>query len=1196
MKKKVRIYRAPDGQGAIINKTSKFLKKAQEGGMPDPNTMGYPGQQPQQAQVTEDQVAQSIVVDISNGRPKEETVMRLVNVLGQEPMMADQYYEQIYSALQQKQQESESAAEEEDEEVEETASSYQAPEMIVDDWSENNSNTQMANDIAAEDEDVDYGDDDQVASDILRQFGGVSPVIVPVRQDGGEAYPIQFPGVEAYLPPNMNEILNGQTDVLTGQAWSPVEESQAGVAPDEEPDDSYRKGGQYKKDKRSYVNSVMKLVKKQMGGEDMSKNGDTDPRGEDVRKQRLNSFLGTVKNQSNLAKTKEQAEQQFDQMMMQQQQMQQAYPMEQPMAQYGMQMRRGLFGRPKMPRGFDFIYGMPPITKMDVTKSGLFGRPRHYTLEFGDYSPMPGMPGSGAGFYGYGQTSTTKTGKTKGRIITETIAKTVNNEAIKDVATDTPNSTATNKPSLEEMRKAAAAAGYDPWNTTSVNTDPNSTASNLKENIATSKDSRRADVNTQKDDLVLNNSNTKREETKQENEIEKLIKSQIRPAAKKDKWGRPEGSKWYGFDPKKKIYTQGAKSKSLINLNPLVINPVSLSQITPFGYEEGGIINNPMPDQFGNLQQFVYGGDEPYITQADIDDVYSKDTSDPYFAMGGLTTYQNKGEVKSNEFFSKSLYDDYRKKVGDKLNMSLRDDLSAQELFEMGQKAGISFGNNEITTAPKKQTTTTVRQFNPYANVGYGPYNTIGGLFPANLVTNMGTWGKVKRGPYNKATGMMIPGAGFGPNTQIRSIDVTKSGMFGKPKKYTINYTNQEMDPRKQNLISLPGKEDANVAAEQQGSKAGKFSNTKGLKAGSRAKIAMKELFNRYNEQEEVFDGTENNVLPTQKPQGPAVDTSVQDEEAKFLQQQRKQGKMWDENTQSWVSNAIPRMDIRKPSKLDYSPNMLMQKAIMQQRAESIDNRPVGNISYQQRSRAISPSKAQLEELYNRDLMEQQYGGDLRKFVGGMEKFQPGGYKAQSPVVFTDNPAHVGMSNVDMISLNEGIPNLKPSSFWADQASFNEEVPVNAAKQPEQIKTDPTQISSDQAKKAYQATPGDFSIDVKNKTMYQVDPEAAIATVNAGVRGAAGLIDRIKNKKNEAKMYENLTADNLYASDPSRDRGDYDVNTGLYRPNEQGAVHTSRSKQYGGDTNYAEGDVVDMTEEELAQFLKSGGQVEYLNY
>jgi hypothetical protein len=212
-------------------------------------------------------------------------------------------------------------------------------------------------------------------------------------------------------------------------------------------------------------------------------------------------------------------------------------------------------------------------------------------------------------------------------------------------------------------------------------------------------------------------------------------------------------------------------------------------------------------------------------------------------------------------------------------------------------------------------------------------------------------------------------------------------------------------------------------------------------------------------------------------------------------------------------------------------------------------------------------------------------GGDLSRFTGG----------GNSPVTYTDNPALVGMSNVDMLTLNEGIQGLQPTNFWNDQQSFNEKVPVNTQKQPEEIKMDKAQLSSDQAKKEYQATPGNFSMDFKTKNMWEIDPEGSLATLNAGVRGATGMLNRFTNNKQNSKRFENLTADNLYASDPSRDRGDYDTNTGLYRPNDQGQTWGSRSAQYGGAMNdYYEDEEVDMTEEELADFLANGGEVEYL--
>jgi hypothetical protein len=104
---------------------------------------------------------------------------------------------------------------------------------------------------------------------------------------------------------------------------------------------------------------------------------------------------------------------------------------------------------------------------------------------------------------------------------------------------------------------------------------------------------------------------------------------------------------------------------------------------------------------------------------------------------------------------------------------------------------------------------------------------------------------------------------------------------------------------------------------------------------------------------------------------------------------------------------------------------------------------------------------------------------------------------------------------------------------------------------------------------------------------------------NAGIRGITGFKNRMDDARIARDFYDNFTADNLYASDPSRDRGDYSE-SGLYRPDEQGQTWYGRSKQYGGginfgeDPDYVEGDEVYMTDDEIRQYMANGGQVEYL--
>jgi hypothetical protein len=219
---------------------------------------------------------------------------------------------------------------------------------------------------------------------------------------------------------------------------------------------------------------------------------------------------------------------------------------------------------------------------------------------------------------------------------------------------------------------------------------------------------------------------------------------------------------------------------------------------------------------------------------------------------------------------------------------------------------------------------------------------------------------------------------------------------------------------------------------------------------------------------------------------------------------------------------------------------------------------------------------------------EMQYGGDLRRFIPRAESGK------ETPVTYTDNPALAGMTDVDMITLNPGIQGLGNSALTG---FMNTNAPTrDQSKDPAQMTIDPNQIESHQAEKVYSGTPEDTSIDFKTKNRY--DPEAVMNVTNAGIRGVTGMIDRARNKKNEAKMYDNLTADNLYASDPSKDRGDYDANTGLFRMDEQGQQWNSRSKKYGGniyqDGGMVEGDEMFMTDEEIQEFLANGGDLEFI--
>jgi|688.fasta_scaffold00587_11 hypothetical protein len=70
-------------------------------------------------------------------------------------------------------------------------------------------------------------------------------------------------------------------------------------------------------------------------------------------------------------------------------------------------------------------------------------------------------------------------------------------------------------------------------------------------------------------------------------------------------------------------------------------------------FQSGGTVNNPFSDEYGNLQRFVYGGNEmpdSPILEYEDDYMSSKDVDDPFmFKKGGLYKYQGTGNSQVND-------------------------------------------------------------------------------------------------------------------------------------------------------------------------------------------------------------------------------------------------------------------------------------------------------------------------------------------------------------------------------------------------------------------------------------------------------------------------------------------------------------------------------------------------------------------
>jgi hypothetical protein len=230
-----------------------------------------------------------------------------------------------------------------------------------------------------------------------------------------------------------------------------------------------------------------------------------------------------------------------------------------------------------------------------------------------------------------------------------------------------------------------------------------------------------------------------------------------------------------------------------------------------------------------------------------------------------------------------------------------------------------------------------------------------------------------------------------------------------------------------------------------------------------------------------------------------------------------------------------------------------------------------------------------------------KYGGALSKFVGGGNN-QP--FTGESPIAYTNNPMMQGKSDLDLISLNSGIQGAQGQVNWGAMSSqgivnqknddgsvsYGVDATYKGPQAPE-IKIDPMQQEEFQVAKTYSEP---LAIDVKNK-LSQGEREARLIAGNSLMRGVAGFKNRRDDTKQMEGFYDNLTADNLYASDPSRDRGDY-AESGLYRPDEQGQTWYGRSAQMGGyvDDDFEDGEEVYMTDEEIKEYMANGGQIQFI--
>lgn len=198
----------------------------------------------------------------------------------------------------------------------------------------------------------------------------------------------------------------------------------------------------------------------------------------------------------------------------------------------------------------------------------------------------------------------------------------------------------------------------------------------------------------------------------------------------------------------------------------------------------------------------------------------------------------------------------------------------------------------------------------------------------------------------------------------------------------------------------------------------------------------------------------------------------------------------------------------------------------------------------------------------------------------------------------TTNPDLVGFSDIDLLNSQtypevSGSVNNATGDWWSASPNMPT-VQDTGMTQPEEMNIDPNQQYTQQMKREYD--PRGAAVKFKVKDMYNVDFEKGVNQLNAGINFGLGALGEVGDRNRRAQMFNNLNS-GIYGSTASRDRGTYETNSGLFRPDEKGFKGVVRQggniKRQGGPA-YKTGGVTYMSADQVKKFLAEGGELEFV--
>lgn len=625
-----------------------------------------------------------------------------------------------------------------------------------------------------------------------------------------------------------------------------------------------------------------------------------------------------------------------------------------------------------------------------------------------------------------------------------------------------------------------------------------------------------------------------------------------------------------------------------------------------FGIKQtGGMVSSPQMDQLGNLQKFIYGGDEMNVSpivQYDNNDIQTKDVTDPFmYSNGGLIKADNgfvvSGNLKdqTNPAFQSPAFQQYNQ------NLTSGDNYQAYiNLKDTGAVTGPY--NPSITYAPTGQTNTqtqtqqqgntfmgyptapSVREqigmmFNPFRNPRTGQKTDFTWLSQQGPATTLNGQ------PFQPQAGMLPPGVS-GPQTAGTPgyyYDYKfEKGPWWKGNKQSMTMTGRWIDPNNPNASSTtpgfedkdankipdylqaentePGVQDTPVKTDTRNPLR---SNVKGLEDESKVSIRAGERAARRNERRVMRQD------PDAYYEGPAKEGMVSpmsDEEYMAKVNANKTTGSNKEYLESAWGDIRSDFNLNEQEALD---NVLQNSTSKEQVDEGLNN--ILNTRNQRLQDMDEMQQRSQQENINRQSMQKNpmmlgagyaFGGStLSKFIGGGNTMGPNAFD----------------------------PNIDSGGNQSAMGPCTEE----DVKNPNSPCYDPSYAPG---------TPQDFQVtyDINQARTFNTNALANDKQlIGSGIRSGNELANI---NYNENYLANNTTSDNRQPVNDLDYRGGYSGLTQRIGSKGQGRGSTGFNSvvgnaafvQKGGQLKYQKGGEYDLTQEEIGRILAAGGQIEFI--